>query len=68
MSSTNPNKQEQRLYDYHKYNLVYIGDYIKFADGKAGVALGVTLFMIGFFGKRPKRTVLIVYPFGILAY
>lgn len=43
-----------RLYDYHKHNLVYIGDYIKFADGKAGVALGGTLIMIGFFGNEAK--------------
>jgi len=44
-----------RLYDYHKHNLVYIGDYIKFADGKAGVALGATLVMLGFFGKAAKK-------------
>ncbi|MGY6209512.1 Pycsar system effector family protein [Cytobacillus firmus] len=44
-----------RLYDYHKHNLVYIGDYIKFADAKAGVALSVTLLMLGFFGKIAKE-------------
>jgi hypothetical protein len=43
-----------RLYDYHKHNLIYISDYIKFADGKAGVALGATLVMLGFFGKEAK--------------
>ncbi|QBP43172.1 Pycsar system effector family protein [Paenisporosarcina antarctica] len=45
----------ERLFDYHKHNLVYIGDYIKFADGKAGVALGATLVMLGFFGKAAKE-------------
>lgn len=54
MSSIDSYKQKERLYDYHKHNLVYIGDYIKFADGKAGVALGATLVMIGFFGKKAK--------------
>jgi|SRR5690625_1388275 len=54
MNSTDSNKKKQ-LYDYHKHNLVYIGDYIKFADGKAGVALGATLVMIGFFGKKVKE-------------
>jgi hypothetical protein len=47
-------ESRDRLYDYHKHNLVYIGDYIKFADGKAGVALGATLLMLGFFGKEAK--------------
>lgn len=53
MSSSNTDHLD-RLYDYHKHNLVYIGDYIKFADGKAGVALGATLLMLGFFGKETK--------------
>jgi len=53
MSSSNTDNQE-RMYDYHKHNLVYIGDYVKFADGKAGVALGATLLMLGFFGKIAK--------------
>lgn len=50
------NKDDRdRLYDYHKHNLSYTGDYIKFADGKAGVALGATLIMIGFFGNQVKE-------------
>ncbi len=50
------NKEDgDRLYDYHKHNLVYIGDYIKFADGKAGVALGAALVMLGFFGSEAKE-------------
>ncbi|MCK2005495.1 hypothetical protein MZM54_29505 [[Brevibacterium] frigoritolerans] len=47
-------EDRDRLYDYHKHNLVYISDYIKFADGKAGVALGATLIMLGFFGNEAK--------------
>lgn len=47
--------EAERLYDYHKHNLVYIGDYIKFADSKAGVALGATLIMLGFFGNEAKN-------------
>lgn len=38
-----------RLYDYHKHNLVYIGDYIKFADQKAGVAITINIALIGFY-------------------
>jgi hypothetical protein len=53
MNLTDPESRD-RLYDYHKHNLVYIGEYIKFADGKAGVALGATLLMLGFFGKEAK--------------
>lgn len=49
------NEDQELLYDYHKHNLVYIGDYIKFADAKAGVALGATLLMLGFFGKAAKK-------------
>ena len=48
-------EDRDRLYDYHKHNLVYIGDNIKFADTKAGVALGATLLMLGFFGKIAKK-------------
>ena len=47
-------EDRDQLYDYHKHNLVYIGDYVKFADGKAGVGLGAALVMIGFFGKIAK--------------
>lgn len=46
---------KNRLYDLHKHNLVYISDYIKFADGKAGVALGIAFIMIGFFGNEAKK-------------
>lgn len=49
------NEDRDRLYDYHKHNLVYISDYIKFADGKAGIALGATLVMLGFFGRQVKK-------------
>lgn len=62
-------EETERLYDYHKHNLVYIGDYIKFADGKAGVALGATLVMLGFFGKEAKDNgfkCLSIPEFGIL--
>lgn len=44
-----------RLYDHHKHNLIYIGDYIKFADTKAGVGLGAALVMLGFFGNEAKN-------------
>lgn len=44
-----------RLYDYHKHNLVYIGDYIKFADTKAGVAISANLILLGFFGNIAKE-------------
>ncbi|RNF38874.1 Pycsar system effector family protein [Planococcus salinus] len=50
MDSSSPEKIE-RLYDYHKHNLVYIGDYIKFADTKAGVAISANLILLGFFGN-----------------
>ncbi|EMX0192417.1 hypothetical protein AAFX88_003422 [Bacillus cereus] len=48
-------EDRDRLYDYHKHNLVYIGDYIKFADTKAGVALGANLVLLGFFGSEAKK-------------
>lgn len=44
----------QQSYDYHKHNLVYIGDYIKFADAKAGVALSLNLVLLGFLGGKTK--------------
>lgn len=43
------NISTERLFDYHKHNLVYIGDYIKFADQKAGVAITLNIALIGFF-------------------
>lgn len=45
---------KEQLFDYHKHNLSYISDNIKFADTKAGVALGIALVMIGFFGSETK--------------
>ncbi|MEI5898020.1 hypothetical protein [Bacillus albus] len=48
-------EDRDRLYDHHKHNLVYIGDYIKFADTKAGVGLGAALVMLGFFGNEAKN-------------
>lgn len=42
------------LVEYHKHNLVYIGDYIKFADAKAGVAISANLIALGFFGNIIK--------------
>jgi len=41
-------------YDYHKHNLVYISDYIKFADTKTGVALSLNLLLLGFLGAESK--------------
>lgn len=41
-----------RMFDYHKHNSVYISDYIKFADTKAGVALTVTIIIFSFFIKK----------------
>ncbi|WP_214825412.1 Pycsar system effector family protein [Exiguobacterium sp. s28] len=49
-------EKERVLYDYHKHNLIYINDYIKFADAKAGVALGANLLMLGFYGQQLKNT------------
>lgn len=45
---------EKLKFDYHKHNLIYISDYIKFADTKAGVALSLNLLLLGFFGKEAK--------------
>lgn len=54
MSERNDEKV-RTLYDYHKHNLIYISDYIKFADAKAGVALGANLLMLGFYGQQLKK-------------
>lgn len=40
---------EEKLFDYNKHNLVYIGDYIKLADQKASIALTINVALIGFF-------------------
>lgn len=47
MSNFAPDKQ----YDYHKQTSVYISDYIKFADAKAGAALTVVIVVLSFFIK-----------------
>lgn len=44
----------KQSYDYHKHNLIYISDYIKFADAKAGVALSLNLVLLGFLGAEAK--------------
>jgi len=46
---------ENNLYDYHKHNLVYISDYIKFADTKAGIFLTINVAIIGFLLKSYKK-------------
>ncbi|MDU7472354.1 MAG: DUF5706 domain-containing protein [Paenibacillus macerans] len=43
-------------FDYHKHNSVYISDYIKFADTKAGVALGINVALIGIFAETLKSS------------
>lgn len=43
------------LYDYHKHNLAYIGDYIKFAEVKAGVGITATFTLLAFFGNEVKE-------------
>ncbi|MDF9845018.1 MULTISPECIES: hypothetical protein [unclassified Paenibacillus] len=45
-----------REFDYHKHNSVYISDYIKFADTKAGIALGFNIALIGVFAKTLKSS------------
>lgn len=45
---------QEKQYDYHKHQSVYISDYIKFADGKAGVTLSVIGVMIAFFMNSMK--------------
>lgn len=48
----------QEQYDYHKHTSVYISDYIKFADTKAGVAISVAglLFAYSFITLKDKVT------------
>lgn len=41
-------------YDYHKHQSVYISDYIKFADAKAGATLGVAGVFFAFFANELK--------------
>jgi hypothetical protein len=40
--------EPQEQFEYHKHTSVYISDYIKFADTKAGVAISVTGLLIAF--------------------
>lgn len=47
-------ENEKLKFDYHKHNLIYISDCIKFADTKAGVALSLNLLLLGFLGKEAK--------------
>jgi len=35
-------------FDYHKHQSVYISDYIKFADAKAGISLGAVGVLFAF--------------------
>lgn len=37
------------LYDHNKHQNLYISDYIKFADGKAGFTFGVATLLFGYF-------------------
>jgi len=46
--------EHKMIFDYHKHNLIYIGDYIKFADTKAGVALSLNIVLIGFLGMESR--------------
>ncbi|SDL43591.1 hypothetical protein SAMN04487922_13418 [Bacillus toyonensis] len=39
----------EKLFDYNKHNLVYIGEYIKLADQKASIVLTINVALIGFF-------------------
>lgn len=57
-----------RLYDHHKHNLIYIGDYIKFADTKAGVGLGAALVMLGFLVTKLRILNFPLYHFGTIVY
>ncbi|MEO2212769.1 Pycsar system effector family protein [Paenibacillus amylolyticus] len=42
--------------DYHKHNAVYISDYIKFVDAKAGIAFGLNIALVGLFAKTLKES------------
>lgn len=72
---------EEKLYDYHKHNLVYISDYIKFADSKSGILLTLNVTVILFLIKALKefsfpikdlfgatKGLLIILALGILLY
>lgn len=48
------NDKEKMSFEYHKHNLNYISDHIKFADTKAGVALSLNIVLLGFLGKESK--------------
>lgn len=45
----------EKQFDYHKYQATYISDYIKFADTKAGLTLGVAGVIFAFFIKIFKE-------------
>lgn len=38
----------EKLFEYHKSNLIYIGEYIKLADQKASILLTINIALIGF--------------------
>lgn len=46
--------EQKMIFEYHKHNLIYIGDYIKFADTKAGVALSLNIVLVGFLGMESR--------------
>jgi hypothetical protein len=48
------NFDEGKQFDYHKHQSVYISDYIKFADGKAGITLSVVGVLFAFFSVQMK--------------
>ncbi|WP_342477625.1 Pycsar system effector family protein [Paenibacillus sp. FSL H7-0350] len=48
------NADENFQFDYHKHQSVYISDYIKFADAKAGITLSVVGVLFAFFSLEMK--------------
>lgn len=55
MEQNNTQLESATLFDYHKHNLVYIGDNIKFADGKSGILLTVNIALISFIFQMIKN-------------
>ncbi|MEK4853865.1 Pycsar system effector family protein [Paenibacillus sp. FSL H7-0756] len=49
------NMDEEKQFDYHKHQSVYISDYIKFADSKAGITLSVVGVVFAFFSLEMKK-------------
>ncbi len=49
------NSQSIDLYDNNKHQSLYISDYIKFADGKAGFTFGAATILFGFFVNEWKK-------------